>query len=303
MTPTIEERDLLHKGKTSQPLEFYVRVPSPHEHHFYARGVSFADFSDLFSKTIFDGEALIYRMPHGLLNPNYWEPLTRENEQAVHEKMGGRIIREDKERPLLWRSDQIARGRLLRDAVDVPVELIEGRVFRTSGPGLLEIAEAWTDGAGRLEFALFGKLPTLIGHEMLTVVHHDIDQLRMSLPEEKLLFTSKNNETIRVVFPGHDSLRRAVSALVRGWVFGLTQHHMAYLTDRVTDAVIRVTDGLGFTAHPERDFVNKLRTYEIHGKVGRTEWPAVLSPDHELAGDEKVLIYYDLTSGIWAVAT
>jgi len=60
------------------------------------------------------GEALIFRMPSDLLNANYWEPLTKENENAVREKLTGIITRTEGDQVLLWRADRIARclGRL-----------------------------------------------------------------------------------------------------------------------------------------------------------------------------------------------
>jgi hypothetical protein len=304
MATTIVHREILLKGRPGQPLEFYTRVKSPTEHLFHARGVSFADFAELFGKEILAGEALVYRMPPSLLNPSYWEPLAKENEYAVREKMGGIVTRQEDGQALLWRSDQIAKGRLLRDGIDVPIELLQGYVFQVSGPGLLQLAEAWRGGTGRLEFALFTKLASPSRNETLSTAHNDVSQLRISLPEERLIFTSVDDQSVRVVFGSRGDLRRAVSAVVRGFVYALTRHHVGYINERVLDSLIRVADGLGFTAHPERDFVNKHRTFEVHGQVGKTEWAVQLQPGQDpLVGDEKILIYYDRTSGIWAIAT
>ena len=59
------------------PLDLHVRLREIGGHFFSGRWRSIADCLTLFRGEI-RGEALVFRMPWSLLNPNYWEPLTKE---------------------------------------------------------------------------------------------------------------------------------------------------------------------------------------------------------------------------------
>ena len=290
-------------GRSPQPLEMFVRTEGANEHHFYAQGLTLADFGGVFAGEIRPLDVLIPRMPAELLNPNYWEPLSKENETAVREKMVGIITKTEGDRVSLWRSDRIARSRLLRDGVDAQVELLNGYVFRTRGEDLLKIGRAWS-GSGRLEAAGLSGLPAgEIPHESISAVHGDISRGGLSLPGESFLFSAQGDGLTRVIFPRAAQLRRAVEAQLRGFIHGVVRRHVGHVTGRVCEQLARITDGLGLSA-TERDVVDKGRTIEVHGWIGRTPWGVSLKPGHSpLAGDEKILIYYDAIAGLWAVST
>ncbi|HKS16492.1 MAG TPA: hypothetical protein VJU16_04215, partial [Planctomycetota bacterium] len=65
-----------------------------HEFHFYVAGADWRDLASLIGPELAGARALILKMPPGLLNPNYWEPLTKEGEAAVRAKGMAVITRE-----------------------------------------------------------------------------------------------------------------------------------------------------------------------------------------------------------------
>lgn len=301
----MNEKELLlqaARGRGAPPLELLVRRERAGESHFYAQGVTPEDFGTLFAAEIRPLDVLVYRMPPDLLNPNYWEPLTKEAEEAVREKMVGLITRSEGDRVLLWRSDRVARSRILRDGLDVPVELINGYVLRTTGEGLLRFASAWA-GRGRFEWAALAGVPKGPG-DPLSTVHGDLAQMRLSLPEEVFLFATQDDGLTRVVFARRDHLRRAVEALLRGFLYRVTDAHLGHIPSRVLDQILQLADGVGFSATAADVDDKGGRTVEAHLYLGRTPWGVVRRPGEEpLAGDEKVLLYYDRTAGLWAASS
>lgn len=292
------------RGRGPQPLEMYVGIEGPDEFHFYARGVTFQDFITLYGNSIRRLDVLIYRMPPDLLNPNFWEPLTKEAENAVREKMTGILTRTEGGQTLLWRSDRVARSRLLRDGLDAEIAILSGYIFRASGEDLIKLGREW-NGRGRFEWAGLAVPEGVdLPPETLSVVHNDLTQLRRSLPEAEFLFATADDDQTRIIFGRRADLDVAVSGLVRGFVHGATGKHLAALNPRVCGQIIQLADGLGFSAAPEADLIDKGRTIEVNVTQGRTPWGVALRPGQEpLAGDERILIYYDCISGLWAVSS
>jgi hypothetical protein len=300
----MDTRDLLLRdGRGRAPLELYTRLASPREFHFYAQGVTPADFGRLFEAEIRPLEVFITRMPPELLNPNYWEPLTRETENEVRDKLTGIVTRSSGERAEIWRADRIARTRLLRDGLDVPVELLHGYLFRTSGEGLLKLAAAWT-GRGRFEWTAVRLSPkAVLPDSTLSLLHNDIAQMRLSIPEEAFLFASQDDGLTRAVVSERGQLRRAVEALVRGFLHGATRSHVGRINAKICDQIAELADGSGLSADPDRDVVITERILEIHAWMGRTPWGVTPQPGYlPISGDERVLVYYDRISGLWAVS-
>jgi hypothetical protein len=290
-------------GRGPQPLEMFVRSEGTNEHHFYAQGLTLADFGNVFGGEIRPLDTLTFRMPPDLLNPNYWEPLTKENESAVREKMSGIVTKTEGERVFLWRSDRVARSRILRDGIDAPVELLHGYVFRAKGEDFLKLGAAW-NGRGRLEAAgLSERLDVEAAPETLSAVHSDLSRGGLSQPGEAFLYAAQGDGLTRVIFPRAAQLRRAIEAHLRGFVHGVVRRHVGHITGRAIDQLARIADGVGLSA-TEREVVDKGRTIEIHAWLGRTPWGVSLKPGHSpLAGDERILIYYDAIAGLWAVST
>jgi hypothetical protein len=288
-------------GRAPHPLELFIRLEGRDESHFYTQGLTMVDFGSLFGTELRALDALIYRMPVDLLNPNYWETLTKETENAVREKMAGIITRTEGDRALLFRADRVSRGRLLRDGLDVPVELLNGYIFKTSGEGLLKLGQAWS-GRGRFDWAGVTKGAT--SPETLTSVHQDLSQIRLSLREEQFLFASQDDGLARVVFAKRSHLNRAIEALIRGFVHGAAGVHVGRASHAVLDEIAALADGIGISADTTRDVVNSGRTVEVALWLGRTPWGTEGAPGREaLLAKEKALFYYDSISGLWDVAS
>lgn len=292
-------------GRSPHPLELFVRLEGSDEFHFYTQGLTMADFGSLFGLEIRPLDIFITRMPSELLNPNYWEPLTKEAESAVREKLGGIITRTEGDKALLFRADRVSRGRLLRDGVDVPVELLNGHIFRTSGDGLLKLGQAWS-GRGRFEWAGLAGLAkgAPVPQDTLSTLHHDLSQSRLSLREEVFLFSSQDDGLARTIFAKRSHLDRAVEALIRGFVHAAGNVHVGRVSKAILGEFITLAEGLGLSADPVRDTVNTGRTVEVTLWLGRTPWAVSPRPGREaMLAKEKALLYYDSISGLWDVAS
>jgi len=291
-------------GRIPHPLELFVRLEGMDEFHFYTQGLTMADFGSIFGLEIRPLEAFVTRMPSELINPNYWEPLSKEAENAVREKMGGIVTRTEGDKALLFRADRVSRGRLLRDGLDVPVDLLNGHIFRTTGEGLLKLGQAWS-GRGRFEWAgLAGIGKEAVPHDTLSTLHHDLSQSRLSLREEVFLFSSQEDGLARAIFAKRSHLDRAVEALFRGFIHGAANVHVGRISKAILAELVTLAEGLGVSADPTRDVVNTGRTVEVTLSIGRTPWGVSPRPGREaILAKEKALLYYDNISGLWDVAS
>jgi hypothetical protein len=291
-------------GRAPHPLELFIRLEGSDEFHFYTQGLTLADFGSIFGLELRPLDAFISRMPSELLNPNYWEPLTKEAENTVREKMGGIVTRTEGDKALLFRADRVSRGRLLRDGLDAPVELLNGHLFRTSGDGLLKLGQAWS-GRGRFEWAgLSDVAKGPVPQDTLSTIHHDLSQSRLSLREEVFLFSSQDDGLARALFAKRAHLDRAVEALVRGFVHAAGNVHVGRMSKSILVELITLAEGLGISADPARDVVNTGRTVEVALWIGRTPWGVSPRPGREaVLAKEKALLYYDSISGLWDVAS
>lgn len=296
---------LLQNTQSREPhhLEVFLRSRGEGEHHFYCHGLSFVDFSGVFEAELERMEALIYRLPSSLLNPNYWEPHSKESENAVRSRMTGIITREEGEHTFLWRSDQVPPLRMLREGLEVDADLILGFAFRVGGEGLLQLGRASADHGERFEWASFGGLPAGdVSHDLVLAAHNDVTRMGLSQPGERMLYAAHNDHFTRVVFSERRQQRRAVSTLIRGFLYNLTGRLVPPMSDRAADQLLEVADNLGLTSWPDRDFRDKGRTFEIRAHLGKTEWGMHPQAGRETpSDDEEVLIYFDRMSGLWEV--
>jgi hypothetical protein len=291
-------------GRGPAPLELFIRLEGTDESHFYTQGLTMADFGSLFGLEIKPLDALVARMPSDLLNPNYWEPLTKEAENVVREKLGGIITRTEGDRALLFRADRVSRGRLLKDGLDAPVELLNGHLFRTTGEGLLKLGQSWS-GRGRLEWAGLAGLPKgPIAPDTLSTAHQDLSQSRLSLREELFLYSSQEDGLARVLFAKRAHLNRAVEALIRGYVHSAASVHVGRMSRSILEEIVSLAEGLGLSADSGRDVINTGRTVEVTLWIGRTPWGVSPRPGREaVLAKEKALLYYDSISGLWDIAS
>ncbi|MBI3857232.1 MAG: hypothetical protein HY293_16220 [Planctomycetes bacterium] len=291
-------------GRLPHPLELFTRLEGSDEFHFHTQGLTMTDFGSLFDLEIRPLDVIIGRMPADLLNPNYWEPLTKEAENAVREKLGGIVTRSEGDKALLFRADRVSRGRLLRDGLDAPVELLNGSLFRTSGEALLKLGQAWS-GRGRFDWAGLAGLPKgAVDNDTLSTVQHDLSQSRLSLREESFLYSSQDDGLARVVFAKRSQLNHAVEALIRGFVHGAAGVHVGRMSHAVLEEIVVLAEGLGISADPSRDVVNTGRTVEVSLWLGRSPWGVSPRPGREaVLAKERALLYYDSIAGLWDVAS
>ncbi len=288
-------------------LEIYPRTRDGRERHFYAQDVSAADVLPLLAPALSGLEAVVYRMPAPLLNPNYWEPYTREGEAKVREKMTGLVTRQEGEQTQLWRADAVAPGRLFRDGVDVEAELVLGYAFRVKGRDLPKLAATWDGQAGardRFEWIAYSAIPGGEGlKDRVLQGHNDLTAFRFSVTESRIAFASSGDRRMRAIFSDPALQRKCIASAIRGYAMRTTGAVIAIPNDRVCDQLAAIGDGYGLSSSPAADFTDRFRTYEFKLHLGRTEWGL-----HPRAGadlnpsDAHVLLYYDRIAGIWAVA-
>lgn len=267
------------------PLEFQARLRAQGGCTFSTRGVTLADFLSVYRSEM-KGEVLVFRMPDALLNPNYWEPYSKERENAVRESKGGIIARTEGVETYLWRADEVAPDRLFRDGVEIPAQLLLGHVFRMRSEHLAAV------GRGRVEFVLFRSLPAEVPRDLILETRRDLTQTLLGAPEAELLFASEENGDVRFAFPSPERLRRAADAALRGYARILTGIHAAPLAAKAADDLLGFADGVRLTSVPSYDFVNKHRTFEF-------TFHATTPDGSEERG--RILAYYDVVSGYWGV--
>jgi hypothetical protein len=279
------------------PLEMFVRRAAPNESHFYARGLVPADWTGLVAGDSAGPDALLYRIPPPLLRADLWEPLSKDAENSVREKMGGIIVWTEQEGTLLWRADRAEPGKLLKEGLEAPAELLQGYILRTTKEGLSILARSW-NGRGRFEGVSLKGLPREIPEDVLEAVHSDLARMRVSIPEEAILFASHGGET-RIVFTREEPFYRSVAKTVHDFVSSLARTPLAGLNRAICGRLIELAEGRGLSSYPEHDFIDKGRTLEATLRLGRTLWSSGSRRDRS----GKVLLYYDRTSGIWALSS
>lgn len=285
----------------ARPLELFVQRKRAGELHLYSLGWTPADTAALFEREIRPRTALLYRIPPDLLNPNYWEPLTKQAEGEVRARMGGLITRTEADQALLWRSDRVPRSRILREGLDeVPAELLGGYILRTSGEGFLQLARAW-NGRGRFEAALLSP-PLPEPKEILSTVHEDLARMTRSLPAEDLLLSAQDDGLTRMVLSDAELFFRAFEAILRNFVAQATGRPVGRMGRRVLETLADLAEGCGFSATPAgvRD---KGRTLEVKLRRGATPWGLTPDAGRNVPLEHDALLYYDRTAGLWAAST
>ncbi len=297
---------LFQSGGTPVKLEVMARELGSREFHFYVADADFADLVPLIGRSLAQSQALIFKMPPGLLNPNYWEPHTKAGEDAVRARHGGVITRDDGGASWLWRSDSIAPGRLLRDGIDIPVELVDGAAFKTRGSDLLKLGQAWmASGAAatdRFEWAAFGPpAPNDGAGGVSTDAREDLGAFRVRTAGVTMIFAAAGDRKMRMAITDRAILRALARAAMRGYMMRCAGRVVSPPNDRVCDQFIGHA-GRGLSSTPERDFVSKRVAFEFTAWPGRTPWTEPGTED-TASDEERVLVYYDRVAGIWAVAS
>jgi hypothetical protein len=283
-------------------LEVMAREPGPEEGHFYVSGVVFADLAPILAPALSSAQAVIFKMPPGLLNPNYWEPHTKAGEEAVRARSSGIITRDDGGASWLWRSDAIAPGRHLRDGLEVHVEMLAGYAFRVRGPDVLKLGDAWAASGGdakdRFEWIAFRPVPGQVGWSGPPIdAQDDLVSFRLQTPGEAVMFAATGDRRVRMAFADRSPLRACARAALRGYMIRCAGRVVSPPNDDVCDQFLDQARR-GLTSEPGRDFVSRNTAFEFTAWPGRTPWSGKTEPS-----EERALVYYDRVSGIWAVAS
>jgi hypothetical protein len=234
------------------------------------RGWTASEFADLFRDELRD-DVLLIRVPPELLNPNYWEPLTRSAEEEVRSRVAGVIVWNER----IWRADAVAPGRHFRE--DVPAILLCGYAFRIRGDRLDFFARA----GGRLEFVAFRGLPTPTDRGTVQAAHGDLVRMRLSAPGATLAFAS--GDPARAAFASRALLERAVAEAVRSHVRSVADADPPVVPAPAVAELLRLAGG---------------RPVRSEGVVERDgAWEMGL----RIGDDDEALLYYESATGILEV--
>jgi hypothetical protein len=279
-------------------LDVLAAEAGPSEFHFHVAGADFKDLAPLIAPVVSGAQGLIYSMPPGLLNPNYWEPHTKESEAALRAAGSPVITRDDRGASWLWRPDSIAPGRYLRDGIDVPIEKLPGGGFKVAGADLLTLGTAWAsmgfDPRDRFEWAAFKGSPAPDAQE-------DVAAFRLRAPGVAMIFSATGERQFRMAFQDRAPYRALGRAALRGFMMRCAGRVVSPPNDTVVDQFLARADR-GLTSVPEKDFISKGTAFEFTARPGLSPWSTASNGD--LGPDEEhILVYYDRVAGIWAVAS
>jgi hypothetical protein len=284
-------------------MDVMAREVGASEFHYYLAGASFADLSPLLAAELAGTQALIFGMPHGLLNPNYWEPHTKAGEEAESARGALVITRDDQGATWLWRANAIAPGRYLLDGVDVPVERVAGAAFTVSGPDLLKLGKAWAAKADPKDrFDWVAVRPPASGNGATAspiVAHDDLESFRLRTPGASMIFEGGGDGKFRMAFSRREAFRACARATLRGYLIRCAGRVVSAPNDKVCDDFLAHAER-GLTSNPDTDFVSKGTAFEFTAWPGRTPWGWI---DDSIDLEDRILVYYDRVAGIWAVAS
>jgi hypothetical protein len=291
-----------HPAGTPVRLDVMAQETGPREFHFYVGGVDFADVASILSPVVAGTQALIFKMPPALLNPNYWEPHTREAEAAMRAAGAYIITRDDRGASWLWRADTIAPGRYLRDGIDVIVEKVPGAAFKIAGPELIKLGKAWAASGGdakdRFEWVAFKpSAPRFTAAD----AQEDLSSIRLRTEGVVMLFAATGDRNVRMVFSDRVPSRACARAALRGYMMRCAGRVVSPPNDTVCDQ-FQAQARRGLTSIPDKDFVSKGTAFEFTARPRLTPWSEGWLGDED-PGEERILVYYDRVAGIWAVAS
>jgi hypothetical protein len=291
-------------NRESFPLELYVESRGGSEFHFYLRGLTVGELAQFYRRELEGLEVLLYTYDLDLLSPEFWEAHALEVEERLRRELGGVWVRSAGGGRQVWRGDRAKETRRILAEPGSDVSMVRGTVLKMSGVNFLSLVDRF-ERSRRLEWAAFQGIPA--GSEEDSWVGRTMEEMARwcGLPSGAwMAVSSEGNHFTRVLLAQREACRRGVGGALRGYVQGLSGQHVSMPSGRCVDLLMRMADGLGIYAAPERDYQDKGRTFEIKAHVGRTAWGS-RRPDalDKVEGDERLLIYYDRTSGIWEVVS
>lgn len=266
---------------TPDSLELFAWHPAADEYHFYLQGLSPADVTALFAPELAKARCLVVSYDPAVLAPEHWEAYSRDVEDELRQKLGGVVTRLVDGARQIWRADR-ASEKLLRGRV---LALPGSQLGRFNGTDALVEWAAFAGAEGDAARA-----------------QADIDAFRLRGSGATMLFSADGAHSTRLAFRSAEPFRRALNAALRGFAAARGTAHSADVSHRVIDTFAAVIDGVGLKVEGDGGFVDKGRTFEIVGRLGRTRWGVRRAEALDAIGDDGLmLIYYDRVSGIWQV--
>lgn len=176
-----------------------------------------------------------------------------------------------------------------------PAPLPPEGIERMTGEGFLSRALRW-DEPGRFVWAGLRGLPAEPPASLLEAACADLEDLKVSLPDEVFLFEARDG-TSRIIFTWREHLHRAVGALIHRHVTSLAgPPPLTPPNHRFCEDLVRRVDGMGFATAAGPDFTDKRRTIEVRLH------PVPPGGSEATGPGGPWILYYDRTTGLWAVA-
>lgn len=298
-------KDFLLQAGPETALEVLPHVRREGESHLYLRGLVPKDFATLFRRELAGRMIPVFQMPPSALNPDYWEPWSRESAREMSERIGGVVEDTTGPRHRLWRADRVGPGRALREGRGVQPEMHPGPIFVFSGEDFLKLSETLTDPSEPIRFAVPKRTAAEDGEnraEFFRRAAEDLERLEITLPEERILYRNDPDGQAKLLFSDRDLFLKTLGGAIRGFVHRRSGEHVSYISRGTLESLLDLANGKGFLADPVADFVDKDRSLELSLHIGETVWkPRERAPGKEPEWEPPALLYYDRTSGIWAL--
>lgn len=272
---------LLSQDIVSRGLEVFV-TKSPKEINFDVIPLNITEFVDLFENDLGLYFA-ISKFDTKILNDGYWESSSEEEKDNLRTKLGG-IITDKQGR--LFRTDYCPKNRVVRDGLGVTSEVIHGSLLKVDYANFKKITDLYVNSNEQFEF---------IASADSKDNFEDTTTLATS---QRMIYSSSDNQTAKILFSNQEDAEKLLEYCIRRMVKNITSKHVSYLNKKTVEWLLNISDKVGFATHPLRDFADKDRSYELTLHIGKTRWGV---HDGLLNNDDKVLLYYDRTSGIWAM--
>jgi hypothetical protein len=169
-------------------------------------------------------------------------------------------------------------------------EYITQSILKTSPKQLTKIKEDLD-----LSFSCF--VPDIDRREIIDAIQTKSRFLKLHPFHEKI-HMDKDQKRIVMLFSQEDLLKKAIGAYFRGILFEIVRANVSYINHRVLEEILSLTDRVGFNFSMNRDVIKKTKTYEVTLHLGTKIWNDFIPKMPDLKVD-KLILYYDRTSGIW----
>jgi hypothetical protein len=276
----------LFQSEAVKELQLFIDARSQSEVHFYVSPLNLADFVHVISVPS-NSTFVFSKFDTSLLNESYWE-------KATSSLPAGKYI--TNQEGMVFRSDYCPAGRLFRDGLGIDGEVISGNMVKFDLKSFLQVCELSRKSSCQIEWIAIGPENSQSYHNIADA----FDTFSFTTPSQRIMYSATENTMAKIIFRGREDALVLIESILRDLVSSLSGSHVSHINSKTLDSIFEFADKIGLSISPEQDFINRNRTYELALNLGKTSWGA----HHELLhGGEKLTLYYDRTSGIWALLT